>query len=265
MFPPATILFKYLRYFVTSSNGRGHGIHSPFVFDLVTQVLRAQERPAVFGRIEALRRSLRRDDRRLKVEDLGAGSVADNARERRVGDIAALAAKPARFGRLLHRIAAHYGCGTVLELGTSLGISTAYMASAPPVRRLVTLEGAGQVATVAEENFARLGLANIELIRGDFDQTLAVALERLPDPALVFFDGNHRKEPTLRYFRQCLGTAGEDAIFVFDDIHWSRGMEEAWAEIRRDPRVTCTIDLFFVGIVFFRRSFRQPQHFTIRY
>jgi predicted O-methyltransferase YrrM len=130
---------------------------------------------------------------------------------------------------------------------------------------VITLEGAESIADLAEANFARLGLGNTELIRGNFDRTLATALERQPSPALIFFDGNHRKEPTLRYFRQCLTTAGDDDIFVFDDIHWSREMEEAWEEIKKDPRVTCSIDLFLVGLIFFRRSFHTPQHFRIRY
>jgi predicted O-methyltransferase YrrM len=256
---------KYLVFYWSAFSRRGHGIHSPFVFEFVTHILNAKDRPPVFDRIEELRAALRKDDRMLTVEDFGAGSVVDNARERRVGDIAAHAAKPAKFGRLLHRIAAHYGCRNVLEIGTSLGISTAYMASAEPVIRVITLEGAESIADLAEANFARLGLGNTELIRGNFDRTLATALERQPSPALIFFDGNHRKEPTLRYFRQCLTTAGDDDIFVFDDIHWSREMEEAWEEIKKDPRVTCSIDLFLVGLIFFRRSFHTPQHFRIRY
>jgi predicted O-methyltransferase YrrM len=115
------------------------------------------------------------------------------------------------------------------------------------------------------EHFKGLGLDNVTAVAGNFDDTLAHALALVPSPDLVFFDGNHRYAPTLRYFHQCLEHAGEDAVFIFDDIHWSREMEDAWAEIILSSRVTCSIDLFFVGVVFFRKGFRERQHFTIRY
>ena len=265
LYPPLSIASRYLKYFITASNGKGHGIHSPFVFDFVTKVLNAREKPASFGRIEALRASLKRDVRVIPVEDMGAGSGLDNNTLRRVRDIAGNAAKPPKFGRLLHRIAAHYRCRSVIELGTSLGISTAYMATADSVEKVVTLEGAAQVHALAMEHFKTLGLDNVTTVPGNFDDTLEKALQLVPSPDLVFFDGNHRYAPTLRYFLQCMEHAGEDAVFIFDDIHWSREMEDAWSEIILSPRVTCSIDLFFVGIVFFRKGFRERQHFTIRY
>jgi predicted O-methyltransferase YrrM len=139
------------------------------------------------------------------------------------------------------------------------------MASPPAVKKVTTLEGAELIAKKANQNLESLSLTHIEIITGNFDQTLALSLEKNPKPDLVFFDGNHRKEPTLRYFRQCLFTADENSIFVFDDIHWSAEMEEAWREICQSEAVTCSIDLFFVGIVFFRKDFREKQAFTIRY
>jgi len=199
------------------------------------------------------------------VEDFGAGSALNPSRERKVSDIARHAAKPAKYGRLLYRLAYHYKCHDILELGTSLGLSTAYMASPPAVKKVTTLEGAELIAKKANQNLESLSLTHIEIITGNFDQTLALSLEKNPKPDLVFFDGNHRKEPTLRYFRQCLSTADENSIFVFDDIHWSAEMEEAWREICKSEAVTCSIDLFFVGIVFFRKDFREKQAFTIRY
>lgn len=265
MYSASDIALNYLRYLVSASNGKGHGIHSPFVFDFVTEVLNGKTQPDVFRRIESLRRDLRRDDRRVTVEDFGAGSAIDPSTERRVGDIARHAAKPAKYGRLLHQIAHHYGCRRVLEIGTSLGLSTAYLASAEGVEEVITLEGVPGIVELARENFAKLTLGNATVVEGRFEDTLQGVLDSQPPHDLVFFDGNHRKEPTLRYFGQCLDKARETDIFVFDDIHWSREMEEAWEAIRSHDRVACTIDLFFVGIVFFRSEFRERQSFTIRY
>jgi predicted O-methyltransferase YrrM len=264
VYPAHRLALKYLHYLLTAANGRGHGIHSPFLYDFTEKLLNAKDSPEIFGRIEALRAKLKRDETRIPVLDLGAGSVSDNNKSRRVCDIAKMAAKPPKYGRLLHRIATHYGAKKVLELGTSLGMSSAYMASAPCVQELLTLEGAPSILQTAEANFKMLGLSNIRTLCGDFDQTLAQALEMMT-PDLVFFDGNHRYEPTMRYFNTCKELTGEDAIFVFDDIHWSREMEDAWGDIRRTPGVTCTIDLFFVGVVCFRPQFLEPLHISIRY
>ena len=264
MYPAHQLAFKYIKYLLTAANGRGHGIHSPFLYDFTEKILNAQDKPEVFDRIENLRARLKRDHSEIPVLDLGAGSVSDNRQTRRVCDIARMAAKPPKYGRLLHRIAAHYGARQVLELGTSLGLSAAYMSSAPGVQELLTLEGAPAILKTAETNLQSLGLKNVRTLCGDFDQTLPQALDSMT-PDLIFFDGNHRYEPTMRYFHQCRERTGEEAIFVFDDIHWSREMEAAWTDIRHTPGVTCTIDLFFVGVVCFRTNFREPLHVSIRY
>lgn len=265
MYDLPAIALRYLRYRLTASNGRGHGIHSPFVYDFTRKVLDDRVPVEASGRIEALRNRLRNDRRTLEVEDLGAGSAAGGGTVRTVAGIARSAAKPARYGRLLHRTAAYLGCRSAVELGTSLGISTCYLATVPGMQKVVTLEGAPAVLRVAEAHFEEMGLDNVRTLEGDFGSTLGQALSEMAGPDLVFFDGNHRYEPTVDYFRQCLAQAGDRTVFIFDDIHWSPGMEQAWDEIRHHPRVRCTIDLFFLGIVLFRSEFREKQHFTIRY
>jgi len=184
---------------------------------------------------------------------------------RKVCDIARASLKPKRFGQLLFRIVDHYSPANILELGTSLGITTAYMAAANEQSKVVTMEGAATVAAVARKNFAKLGLQNIRLVEGNFDETLAATVQQMGSIDLAFVDGNHRYEPTLRYFRELLPAMHEYSILIFDDIHWSKEMEQAWAEIQRDPAVTLSIDLFFIGLVFFRKEQKVKQHFTIRF
>jgi predicted O-methyltransferase YrrM len=220
----------------------------------------------VYGVVEEFRKELLRSNERLEVLDLGAGSRKDNKECRRVEDIVRTAAKPRKYGQLLYRMARHYGCRQILELGTSLGITTAYLsAGAGTDGKVVTIEGAPAIAEKAGVHFRKLGLDNIIQQTGDFDDRLGDAFGIMPSPDLVYIDGNHRRDPTLRYFHLFKERCGEHAILVFDDIHWSRGMEEAWAAIRKDAKVTCTIDLFHVGIVFFRSSFREKVDFMVRY
>jgi predicted O-methyltransferase YrrM len=256
---------KYLHYYFTASNRKGHGMHSPFVFDFITTVLNDRQHYPAYDTVEKLREKLLGDPGLLTIQDFGAGSSAGSSNQRTIASIAKNAAKPKKYGQLLYRMVKKYQPATILELGTSLGITTSYLALAGPDAKLVTMEGAAEIAATARRNFAGLQLRQIGLIEGNFDEMLPSAIRSLPSIDFVFIDGNHRKEPTEQYFRSILPYTHNDSVLVFDDIHWSRGMEEAWGKIRADNKVRCTIDLFFIGIVFFRQEFKEKQHFSIRF
>lgn len=253
-------LFKYLNYLLSSNNA--HGIHSPFVFALYNDVVNKKGNYYAFDKIEQLRKKLLASTKEIEVTDLGAGKSG----KRTIYEIAGRSAKSRKYCELLFRLVYHFKPNTILELGTSLGISTSYLASADPNAKVTTIEGCSNIATEAQKNFESLDLKNIRSIVGNFGTVLPDVLSELqtPDSLLVFIDGNHRKEPTLNYFRQCIAHGNNDSIFIFDDIHWSNNMEEAWEEIKAHPQVTVTIDLFFLGIVFFRQE-QAKEDFTIRF
>jgi predicted O-methyltransferase YrrM len=212
-----------------------------------------------------LRDQLLNDTTVLEVEDFGAGSAIDKKNKRSISSIAKNAAKPKKFGQLLFRMVKRYQPKTILELGTSLGITTSYLSLAKPDARLITMEGSKEIADVAKQNFNAIELKNVELIEGNFDNTLSSVVRGLPSVDFSFIDGNHRQEPTERYFKELLAKTNNNSILVFDDIHWSSEMEAAWEAIKNDAAVTCSIDLFFIGIVFFRKEFKEKQHFVIRF
>ncbi|MGI4875814.1 MAG: O-methyltransferase [Janthinobacterium lividum] len=258
-------LLAYFRYWLRSGNA--HGLHSPFVYGLYTTVICHNGAYGAYTRIEARRRELLRSPVSISVTDFGAGSQVAGAggQQRQVRDIARHAAKAPRLAQLLFRLVNHFQPATILELGTSLGLTTAYLAAANSRSQVLTFEGCPNTAAVAYATFEALKLQNISLVEGNLDATLPATLAALGKPLdFVFFDGNHRYEPTLRYFEQCLAQAHEESIFVLDDIHWSAEMERAWEAIKAHPAVTVTVDLFYVGLVFFRKS--QPrQDFWLRY
>ncbi len=257
--------FKYLKYFFTSSNGKGHGIHSHFIFNLVKKVFNDNHKYVEFEKIENLRKQLINDVSTILVEDFGAGSFSTKSDSRSISSIAKWTAKPAKFGQLFFRLTNHFKPKNILELGTSLGFSTAYFAVANKNNKVVSLEGSLTIAQKAKENFEKLEIDNIQIVSGNFDDTLLTVLKENEKFDFIFFDGNHRKAPTLKYFEQCLNYTDSDALFIFDDIHWSNEMEEAWEEIKAHPSVTCSIDLFFIGLIFFRKEFKEVQHLSIRY
>jgi predicted O-methyltransferase YrrM len=256
---------KYLHYRFTASNGKGHGVHSPFVFDFITNVLNDKKEYECYEKIEAIRKELTNNLQVVHVDDFGAGSVVMKLNERKIKDIARSSLKPKKYAQLLFRIVHHYKPAIIIELGTSLGITTSYLASGNKQAKVHTCEGATNIADIAQNNFNKLGLKNIELIQGNFDETLPLLLTKINKIDLAFIDGNHRKEPTLNYFYQLLDHSTSSTILIFDDVHWSAEMEAAWQEIQNHPSVTLSIDLFFIGIIFLNKNFKAKQQFSIRY
>lgn len=265
MYNAIQLAAKYTRYYFTAYNGRGHGVHSPFVFSFIESILRDKKRYDCYHKIENERKQLLADKRSIEVKDFGAGSAVIAGNSRRVCDIAASSLKPAKYAQLLFRIVQYFKPETILELGTSFGISTAYLASGNPSARVVSCEGAPAIAAIARQTFMNCGLQNISLCEGDFAETLLPVLQELKHVDLAFIDGNHRKAPTLDYFEKLLPYATARSIFIFDDIHWSAEMEEAWQQIQQNPAVTLSIDLFFIGIVIFSPDFNHKQQFSIRF
>ncbi len=216
-----------------------------------------------FSDIDYVRSQLLQNQHYIDVKDYGAGSKNDNASNRRqIAEIANNAAAPEKVGQLLFRLVTYFQPKTLLELGTSLGIGTLYHALALPKSKVYTIEGCPNTAQIARQTFDLMELPNIYSKVGTFEEKLPTTLAEIGHLDYIFFDGNHRKEPTLQYFKRCLPYIHKDTIMVFDDINWSTEMQEAWTDIKAHPKVTLTIDLFRLGIVFFREE-QAKEHFQL--
>jgi len=240
-----------------------HGIHSPFVYRLVDTIIYDFNAKKVYTEVENIRNGLLADDRLISVTDLGAGSHVNNNQQKRVGDIAKNALKPPKLAQLLYRLAADVKPDSIIELGTCLGTTSLYLQMAAPQAKVYTLEGCPKTAGIAKETFKKAGLNNIDLTVGNFDDTLPGVIKGLDKLDFVFVDGNHQKDATLKYFEWCLPKVHENTLLIFDDIYWSEGMKEAWAEIKAHPQVTVTVDLFWIGLVFFKTG-RSKEDFLVK-
>ncbi len=265
MYSPFQLAKKYISFYVKASNSKGHGIHSPFVYNFIKFVLNNKKQHPSYKYIEQLRTSLLKNNATILVEDFGAGSTTIKTKSRVVKKIASSSLKPKKYGQLFHRMLAHYNLKNVLELGTSLGVTTAYLATASNMPNVTTMEGSKNIAAIANQNFKTLHVEHVTLLEGDFDKTLPAFLEQIGLIDFAFIDGNHRELPTVNYFEQLLKKINENSVLVFDDIHWSKQMENAWELIKNHKKVTLTIDLFFIGIVFFKNDFKVKQHFSLRF
>lgn len=238
-------------------------VHSPRIFDFVSNVLEDQRQYYAFSAIESVRKTLLANKSRIELQDLGAGSIKMSPGRHTVAGIARHSATSARNGQLLFRIANHYQPETILELGTSFGLSTLYLAKGARQADLHTLEGSVQVARYAKSHFQSLQTPNVHLHEGPFDTQLPKVLAGLERIDLLFLDGNHRYHPTLDYFNRCLPLLHEQSIFVLDDIHWSEEMYQAWQDLIAHPSVTQSIELASFGILLFDTAFRSRHNWCL--
>lgn len=253
-------IYKYIRYIIKSKHRGGFGIHSPFIFHLVTFIIEETLPYYKFSLIELLRSKLRQDKTKIAVQDYGTG----RSEERTISEIVKKSSKNKYYAQILFRLINFYKSENILELGTSFGITTMYLAAPSSKARVVTMEGSDQIADIAEKNFKKGRFNNIEIVRGNINQTIGLALSKFDKLDFVFFDANHRREPLLNYFDQCLSKVHSKTVFIIDDIYWSDDMEEAWNEIKQNPRVRVTIDMFFYGIVLFDPDL-QREEYMLRY
>lgn len=253
--------YRYFKYYLKSKTR--FSVHSPFVYDLLTKVIRKQEPKSTFKDILNLKSDLNKRTDRIVVADFGAGSHIQNGKEKSISSIAKNAAKPHYVAKILYALVKHFRPNNLLEFGTSLGVSSAYMAHGHKADRHITLEGCPETAKVAQQNLDKLGHDHIKVVVGEFGKTLPELLQAVNQLDFVFFDGNHQYQPTLDYFNACLAKKHENSVFVFDDIHWSKAMEQAWEAIQNHPETRVTIDLFWIGLVFFKTD-QASEDFILR-
>ena len=256
---------SYLNFLWNSKNE--HGVHSPFVFNLVTKCFYDKKNYPEYSILKSYRKSLLENYETIEVTDFGAGSRVFKNNFRQISKIAQTAGISTKRAELLFRIVKYFQPNTILEIGTSLGLASSAISLGNKKAEITTLEGCTSTLNQCQLQLQSRSFGttfnNIECINTEFSSYLKNF--QIPNSKfqLIYFDGNHSKQATLEYFELLLPTVTNETIWIFDDIHWSAEMEEAWETIKNNPKVTVTIDTFQWGFVFFRQE--QPkEHFVIR-
>jgi predicted O-methyltransferase YrrM len=240
-----------------------HGVHSPFVYNLITRVLRNKSGKTIDAAIVRERKRLLNCADEIEVRDFGAGSRVNSQAKRRVSEIARSALQPASHARVMAVLAGHAHAKNILELGTSLGITTACIASALPESKVYTIEGCAGISAQARRVWEQVGLNSIDLTTGSFSDVLMDVLSRMPTVDFVIIDGDHRGRSCLEYLETILPFTHENTVIVLDDIYWSPSMTEAWETIIGDQRFTLTLDFFDFGVLY-RTTGRVKEHFMLK-
>jgi len=255
------IVKSYLKFIYNSKNE--HGVHSPFVFNLVTKCFYDKKQYPEYFTLKNYRNSLLKNKNVIEVTDFGAGSRVFKNNNRQISKIAQTAGISTKRANLLFRITNYFQPTSILEIGTSLGLATSALSLGNKKASITTLEGCPNTLAVAENQFTKFELNNVKTVQTEFSAYLKSLDFQLSTFDLIYFDGNHSKQATLNYFEMLLPSINNETVWIFDDIHWSTEMEKAWGIIQQHPKVTVTIDTFQWGIVFFR-SEQKKEHFVIR-
>jgi predicted O-methyltransferase YrrM len=259
------IIKSYIKFLWKSKNE--HAVHSPFVFNLLTKCFYDKKTKREYLILKNYRKSLLQNKNFIEVTDFGAGSRVFKSNKRQISKIASTAGISQKRAELLFRLTRYFQPKNILEIGTSLGLATSALALGNPKAKLITLEGCPETANVAKNQLHQFDYNNVENIVTEFESYFEDLQLRLKTKTenfnLIYFDGNHSKKATLAYFDLLLPTIDNDSVWIFDDIHWSLEMEEAWEIIKNHPKVKVTIDTFQWGFVFFRRE-QEKEHFIIR-
>ena len=270
--------WAYITHLFTAWNTGGEGIHSPYLFYLVRMLIYDENSFYAWRDIERERRRLLLSDESVDVQDFGTGaSTPGETYRRRVRDIARDSLEQARVAQILFRLVNYVGHVVqrplhIVELGTSLGITTAYLAKADSRNHVTTYEGSDALLQQARTVWKNLDIRGIEVVEGNIDKTLLPSRDaRTRDNIkgedttidIAFLDANHTREATLRYYHTLQQHASEQSIFVIDDIHHSPEMTEAWREICAQKEVTTSMDMFYFGLIFFDKHYLK-RHYKLR-
>ncbi len=260
------LIKSYIKFLFHSKNE--HGVHSPFVFDLVTKCFYDNTKHTEYEVLKSYRKSLLENKNTIEVTDFGAGSRVFKSNTREISKIAQTAGITPKNAELLFRIVHYFQPKSILEIGTSLGLATSALSLGNKNVKIITLEGCpntqkqAQVQLQSQSFGTNSTFQNIEFVNTEFSTYFKTQHLSPITHHLIYFDGNHSKKATLDYFESLLPTISNDSVWIFDDIHWSADMEEAWKIIKNHPKVSVTIDTFQWGIVFFRAG-QEKEHFII--
>lgn len=256
-------VLSYINYRITAYTE--HDVHSPFVFRFYMELIAPKQADAELEALDQLRKRLQTDQRTIEVSDLGAGSKTLRSNKRVIGAIARHGIAQKKQAAFLYRLVQYFAPKTIIELGTSIGLSTLYLAKASPASTLYTIEGCPNLSEFSKRLFEEQRAENIVSMTGNFNDKLPELLSSLETVDLIYIDGNHAYEPTMNYFGMALQKKHAGTVMIFDDIYWSDGMKKAWKDIHTHPEVSLSFDLFQFGIVFFRTEHKNKEHFILKF
>jgi predicted O-methyltransferase YrrM len=257
------LILNYLNYRLTAFNE--HDVHSPFVYDFYMELIKNKNPFNDFEELNLIRSQLLTDETELNVTDFGAGSKKLNSTVREIKNITKNGIAQKKQAEFLYRLINKFSPKTIVELGTSVGLTTLYLAKPIKKSTVYTTEGCPEIYKFANQLILKSKVNNIKTRNGNFNIEFPKLLAEIENLDLLYVDGNHSYDATITYFKLALTKKNSQSIFVFDDINWSNDMQKAWKEIYSNKEVKLSLDFFYFGILFFRTEQKEKEHFVLKF
>jgi predicted O-methyltransferase YrrM len=254
------LIGEYIKYKL--SNKGKHQIHSPFVFDFVSNCLKIGITENDKSLIRLYENSLKRNNQEIEIQDFGAGSKK-MTNKRKISKIYKTVSAKGVYAKLLYQLNKHYLFENVLEFGTSLGVGTLHLALGNQNSNIITVDACKNTSDFAQENLNNLAIQNVNFLRNTFyDFLLAIKGETIKFD-LIYIDGHHDGEALQYYWKELAKHIHEETLIILDDIRWSESMLVAWNKIIENENYHLTMDLFRMGIIS-KRPKQAKEHFVIK-
>ncbi len=251
------IVFEYIKY-KWNAKGR-HGIHSPFVYDLVDKVFKIDFSTSNLALLNTTFKSLKSNKEVITIKDFGVGSHK-LGNQRSIQQIFKISSSKGHYGKILYQLNKYFQPKKILEFGTSLGIGTLHFHLGNPESQITTVEACPETLNFTRE-FLKDKLTNVNYIESTVNDFLnQISMEKYD---LIFVDGHHDGKATIEYMQSLEKHSHNDTIFILDDIRWSDDMFEAWNELRSSNKYNVSIDLFRMGMLIPRKQ-QEKEHFVLR-
>ncbi len=253
-------ILSYIKHYFVAHR-RGHGVHSPFAYQLCEEVFYNKHPFYAFEQLEKLREQLLQDESLINMEDYGSGSQVFKAKQRKVKDIAIHGISTKLQSELLFRLMNFMHSEKALELGTSLGLNTLYMAMSNSNTKVISIDACEDLVEHAKAMAHKQKVDHIQFIHAKFDEALPQLISQSSKIDFVYIDGNHSYAASMQYFDSLLEIVQNNTVLVFDDIYWSKDMTKAWEEIKAHPKVKLSIDTFYSGFIFFKEEIKEKLQY----
>ena len=219
----------------------GHGVHSPFVFDLITTVIEEKRFYYCYERLKLVRESL------LENRD----RVVFNNRGYTVNEFLKRFCFSEREDMLLFRLANRFQPRTIYIHGCDLGLAPLYLTSWSEGAVCTVIESEPSLAAIAQKTIVEHPSASIDFHTSFNPENTE---NRIFDFIVL------GKTFSIDAFESFLPYINDNSIIVISDIHSSEKNRKIWKRICVAPKVTVTIDLYSLGIVFFNPKLHRKTY-----
>ena len=249
-------LKSYVNFIFSATNQ--HGVHSPFVYQLVTKCFYNRKNRPEYRKIGEYRKDVFQEKQQLHIQP--NCSTFFKANTYKISKLAKIYAPSWKRSKFLTRLTNYLNCKSVLEIGTQMGIRTSCFASHKNCD-VITIDNCEETQKIAREKLKKHHFSTIKFCLQEFTQQEILVDQKKID--CIYIGNTRKKQSTLHLFEEALKKVHNDSVILIEGLHWSKDMNQAWKEIKENKQVSVTIDTFYLGLVFFRKE-QAKEHFKIR-